>query len=114
MDAFEAIENLLPWGLHDALLTRLTIDWLALETVLDVRVATTKSQDQDRLGRLVFTGFVFCAVQAPEIDPSRGYVPTTSYGLHLDWGDGIGHDSVRNSIPQIPADSFLRWFYVQE
>jgi hypothetical protein len=80
MDRFESIEDQLPWGFHDALLVRLEIDWLQALAKMDLRVATTEKQDEDRLGQLTFGGLVFFAIDPPELDQARGYLASHDDG----------------------------------
>jgi hypothetical protein len=84
MDHLEIIERDLPWGLHDALLVRFEVDWLQSVARMDLRIAMTESQDQDRLGQLTFDGLLFCAMEAPEVDKARGYMARTPDGLQID------------------------------
>jgi hypothetical protein len=69
----EELEATLPWGLHDAYLERLQIDWPEAKLVLDVRVMVTEHQDMDQRARITITGLVFCSVDPPEIDSAHGY-----------------------------------------
>jgi len=114
MDDLETIEQKLPWGLHDALLVRLEVDWLRGVARMDLRIAMTELQDQDRLGQLTFTGLLFCAMEAPEIDKARGYVAGSPDGLQIDCGAGVGHESCGDRLPAIPDGFVLYWFYVRE
>jgi len=81
---------------------------------LDLRIPMTESQDQDRLGQLVFEDLLFCALEPPELDEARGYVATTADGLQVDCGEGHGRESFRSILPTTPAGHFLIWFFVQE
>jgi hypothetical protein len=114
MVTFESIEGQLAWGFHDALLVRIEIDWLQAAAQMDLRVATTEKQDEDRLGRLTFGDLVFCAIDAPELDEARGYMARRDDGLKVSCGEGVGHESLRSTIPVMPTGAFLRWFFVQE
>jgi hypothetical protein len=114
MDMFESVEGQLPWGFHDALLVRVGIDWVQASLKMDLRVATTEKQDEDRLGQLTFGDLVFCAIDAPELDEARGYVAMRDDGLRVSCGEGVGHESRRDTIPAIPTGAFLRWFFVQD
>jgi hypothetical protein len=114
MDDLEAIEQKLPWGLHDALLVQLGVDWVQGKARMDLRIAMTEAQDQDRLAQLAFTDLLFCAVEAPEIDKALGYGARSEDGVQIDCGAGVGHESCRDRLPSIPAGFFLYWFYVRE
>jgi hypothetical protein len=74
------LEATLPWGLHDARLESIEVDWLNARATLTVRVRVTAGQDIDRRGRITVGGLVFCSIDAPEIDPSRHYEPVPPTG----------------------------------
>jgi hypothetical protein len=93
---------------------KLEIDWALPRVRLDLRIPMTESQDQDRLGQLIFSDLLFCAVEPPELDKARGYVATSSDGLQVDCGEGMGRETFRATLPSIPADYFLLWFFVRE
>lgn len=114
MDTLEAIEEKLPWGLHDALLVQLGVDWAHGTAKMDLRIAMSEAQDQDRMGQLLFTDLLFCAVEAPELDKARGYGARSTDGVQVDCGAGVGHESCRDRLPSIPAGFLLYWFYVRE
>lgn len=63
------IEASLPWGLHDALLQSIAIDWPKAKLTLAVRVKTSEHQDFDRACEIQIDALVFCSIDAPEIDP---------------------------------------------
>jgi hypothetical protein len=75
-----AIEASLPWGLHDAYLETLALDWPKATLTMTVRVMVAKNQDMDQRASIVVTGLLFCSIDAPEIDPHRGYEPTPTEG----------------------------------
>src|SRR4051794_40733608 len=106
---FDEIERQLPWGLHDADLDRLEIDWMTARAVLDIRVKMTKKQDIDRPGRLTVSGLVFCSVDPPVIDPVRGCEVRPSTGLSIDTGEGAGDAEAGASLPIQPDGTFLQW-----
>jgi hypothetical protein len=62
----------LPWGLHDAYIEALDIDWLTARLTLTVRVMITEHQDMDQRARIILGGLVFCSVEPPEISDPRG------------------------------------------
>jgi hypothetical protein len=73
----------LPWGLHDALLESIEIDWLHPCATLMVRVMITERQDLDRRCKVTVGGLVFCSIDPPEIDPARHYEPVPPEGLWI-------------------------------
>jgi hypothetical protein len=103
----------LPWGLHDAYLESLSLDWPRATASLTVRLVMSESQDEERRARIDLTGLVFCSVDAPEIAPERGYTPTAPNGLWLSDGEGAapGSEAV---LPKLPEGCFLHWLYVKD
>jgi hypothetical protein len=110
----EDLEATLPWGLHDAYLERIEIDWPKAELVLDVRVMITEHQEMDQRARISVTGLVFCAMDPPEIDPARGYDPTAEHGLWIACGTGAANDDARSRLPKTPGGCFLHWIFVRQ
>jgi len=74
----------LSWGLHDAHLEHLDLDWPHATASLTVRFAMSERQDLDRRGRIDLMGLVFCAIDPPEIAPERHYVPTPQPSTRLE------------------------------
>ena len=107
------IEASLPWGLHDAYIEAVDIDWSRATLTLSVRVMMTERQDMDRRAKITVTGLVFCAIDAPEIDPKRRYEPTPEGGLWIDSGEGPANDEAKARLPKPPDGCFLHWFFVQ-
>ena len=70
------IEASLPWGLHDAYIEAVDIDWSRATLTLSVRVMMTERQDTDRRAKIIVTGLVFCAIDAPERWRSTGCEPS--------------------------------------
>lgn len=103
----------LPWGLHDAYLEALSIDWPRATASLTMRLMISERQDHERRARIDLAGLVFCSVEAPEIAPERGYTPTPADGLWLSNGEGSarGAEAV---LPAIPEGCFLHWFFVKD
>ncbi len=108
------IEASLPWGLHDAYLETLSIDWPRATLSMTVRVMMTRAQDKDQRASIVVTGLVFCSIDAPEIDPTRGYEPTPEEGLWLDSGEGAANEEAKGRLPKVPEGCFLQWFFVSQ
>jgi len=61
-----------PWGLHDAYLEGIVLDWLGARLELEVRLMMSEHQDMDQRACVTVTGLVYCAIDPPEIDPTRG------------------------------------------
>lgn len=110
---FTEIERTLPWGLHDAYLEGIVIDWLGARLELAVRLMMTLRQDMDQRARLTVTGLIYCAIDPPEIDPARGgYTPIPENGLWIDTGEGATAPELR--LPETPAGCFLQWIFVHD
>jgi hypothetical protein len=103
----DEIEAMLPWGLHDAYLEGLDIDWLRAGLRQTVRVMISEHQDLDRRARIALDGLVFCIIERPA--PSEHASPPSPHGL---WIDSIGGD-VGASLPPAPAGCFVHRFYVE-
>jgi hypothetical protein len=106
------IVNPLPWGLHDAYIENLAIDWLSQTLTLTARLAMSEHQDLDQRARITVEGLVFCAIDPPEIDPAHGYDPLTPEGLWINFGSGAANAESAKRLPQVPAGTFLNWMFV--
>lgn len=104
------IEATLPWGLHDAYLEALEIDWPNAKLVMSVRVMITERQDMDRRMKLIVTGLVFCVIDPPRADARGG--STAEGALWIDSGEGAANEEARATLPEVPAGCFLHWFFV--
>ncbi len=107
------LTDALPWGLHDAYLERLELDWSHARAALTLRLMMSERQDFERRARIDITGLVFCSVDAPEIAPERGYVPTPKDGLRLSDGEGAAPERA-GVLPPVPEGGFLHWFFVHD
>src|ERR1700722_316639 len=96
------IEAGLPWGLHDAYLEGIEIDWLTSTACLLVRVMMTERQDQDQRARITVSGLAFCAIDPP--DPRRRDKDSSvSRGLWLGTGEGPANDAAKQRLPVVPG-----------
>ncbi len=102
----------LPWGLHDAYLEALSIDWTRATASLTMRLMISERQDQERRARIDLSGLVFCSLEPPEIDPDRGYAPTPPEGLWLSDAEGAAPGAAA-ALPGIPDGCFLHWLFVK-
>ena len=104
------LEAPLPWGLHDAHLEAVEIDWPAARMTLAVRVAFGEHQEEDRRAKITVDGLLFCTMDPPRID--QGYEPVPESGLWIDVGEGpVKHSST--VLPPIPPGFFLCHLFVQ-
>jgi|SRR5580700_1394134 hypothetical protein len=107
------IEATLPWGLHDAYLEGIEIDWLTSTASLLVRVMMTERQDQDQRAKITVSGLAFCAMDPP--DPRRQNEDSSSAdGLWLGSGEGPANDTARQRLPEVPGGCFLHWLFVNQ
>jgi hypothetical protein len=106
----EEIEAGLPWGLHDAYLERIEIDWLARRAVLRMRLMMSERQDLDQRAEVTVDGLVYCSIDPPEIDPAGGYEPTPAAGLWVKPAAGVS--PYASGHPQPPAGCFVHYFFV--
>lgn len=101
----------LPWGFHDACLERLELDWLRAQLTLTLRLMMSEHQEMDQRARITIDGLVFCSIEAPEIDSTKGYEPTPDGGLRVNDGPGAA-EAGSMPLPPTPQGCFLHWFYV--
>ncbi|MGB5366145.1 MAG: hypothetical protein WBN14_07745 [Polyangiales bacterium] len=69
----------LPWGLHDGLLTKLSVDYVAHTVEMHVRFMMNERQTRARLGCVRVSGLLFLSVDPPtwrEDDPIPLTKPT--------------------------------------
>ncbi len=103
----------LPWGLHDAYLETLSVDWQRATASLSLRLMISQSQDQERRARIDLSGLAFCSVEPPVIDPAGGYNPTPAQGLWIDAGPGPAPGATV-ALPAVPEGCFLHWLFVKD
>jgi hypothetical protein len=103
----DELEDTLPWGLHDAYVERMTIDWTRAQLTLDVRVMIGEHQETDRRARIVVSGLDYFAMEPPRTQTR----PREGEGI---WvlaqpvsTDGDGH-------PPLADGCFRHRFYVNE
>ena len=75
----DEIEDSLPWGLHDAHLEGIDLDWCSAQARFRLRVAVSEPQDLDQRCLLIVTGLVTCSIEAPRLAPAA-----TPSGLWVD------------------------------
>ena len=113
MTTIADLEATLPWGLHDAHIESVDIDWPGARVTITLRVAFGEHQEEDRRAKITVDGLVFCAIEPPVIDPSKGYEPVPKAGLRIDVGEGAVPRS-KSALPSIPTSCFLAYFFVQD
>lgn len=97
----------LPWGLHDAYLEALEVDYLEARLDLMVRLMMSERQDRDQRAMIRVEGLVYCAVDPPNPRPER------SGASWISDGSGIAPSAVER-IPQAPEGGFVHWLFMHE
>lgn len=96
----------LGWGLHDALLQGLEIDWTTAILRLIVRIKADENQTLDRLASVSIGGLQYCIIDPPgTIDEIRGR------GLWMDDGAGVA-PSAQYTPPPTPDGCFAHWLFI--
>lgn len=104
------IEEQLPWGLHDAYLERLELDWLRKVLVMDVRLMMNDRQDMDQRAQIKVTGLVYCTIEPPIIDPTKGYEAMPEGGLWIVSEEGASNKAT--NLPETPDGCFMHHLLV--
>jgi hypothetical protein len=103
------IEDTLPWGLHDAYLEEMAIDWPNRRLILTVRVMISERQDRDQRARVTVDGLAFCVVDPPQRMPEA---EETAHGLWIDSGTGAAPRRAGPPLPEAPPGCFVHCFFV--
>jgi hypothetical protein len=111
MATLSELEDTLPWGLHDAYIERIEIDWIGRRAVLGVRAMISERQDMDQRAKVILDGLVYCSIDPPEIDPARGYEATPADGLWVNSASGLA-STTATGHPAPPAGHFVHYFFV--
>jgi hypothetical protein len=101
----------MPWGLHDAYLVRIAVDYGGHAVEVDVRLKMDGNQAFDRLARLHFAGMVYFAGLPPDRLHDRDD--------DLPWIDQLHEtspqfDVLRAKHPAVPEGCFFAAFYTRE
>ncbi len=111
---FDDIEASLPWGLHDAYLEGIVIDWMGARLDLTVRLMMSEHQDMDQRACVTVSGLVYCSIDPPELGTERGSVGIPGSGLWIDTGSGAAKAGGDSRLPAMPAGCFLQWVFVHD
>jgi hypothetical protein len=100
-----------PWGLHDAYLVKIGVDFAARTVEVDVRLKMAGDQTSDQLARLHFAGMAYFATLPPDATPDQSDP--------LPWIDQLHDDSpqfeaLRAKHPPVPANCFLAAVYARD
>jgi hypothetical protein len=115
----EDIENMLPSGFHDALLQRISIDYVKREALIDLDVCIgdpdaneEEEREAHRLGHLRLYNLLFLVIEPP--DPR--YPCNYPEYLMIDSGPIplLKKDPPINLPELLPADAFTHYFFVSD
>lgn len=100
----------LPWGLHDAFLEALRVDYLESRLELTVRLMMSERQDRDQRAMIRVDGLVYCAVEAPT---AHAMDELEEGPVWIDAGSGIARNAAPG-IPEAPEGCFVHWLFVRD
>jgi len=107
MNVEEIERTLEPWGLHDAVLEKLTYDLTERMLQLDLRVMVNRDQSLDRRGRLSISGVDFVSIDPT---PSSKHLDDSVVGWVI---DSVDPATCPGSTPEFPG-SFRHAFFLRE
>jgi len=112
----EELERRLPNGFHDALMSKISIDYVRQQLELSLQVlvgspeaASHEEREQRRPCTLTLSGLQQCAIEAGDPKSTR----TSSLGLLIDVGTGSVSSS-SFTLPDTIDPAFSFWIYVRE
>ncbi len=108
---FDEIEATLPWGLHDAYLEGIVLDWLGARLELTIRLMMSEHQDMDQRACVTVRGLVYCSIDPPELS---GDVAMPKAGLWIDTGSNAVDNKPGAALPETPPGCFLQWIFVHD
>jgi hypothetical protein len=105
----EELEHLLPWGLHDAYVEQMNIDWIGASLILVVRIMMSENQDLDQRAEVILDGLVYVRIEGPEPEGSA----SSAAGLWVQ-PDAVPPERAPRDLPPPPAGSFVHQFHVSQ
>ncbi|MDP3110722.1 MAG: hypothetical protein Q8M71_01290 [Thermodesulfovibrionales bacterium] len=114
----EEIEKELPNGFHDAVLTKIAIDYEKRKIMLEIEVNISKSdlpdevcREASRAGRLTLSGLLFCVIESP--DPQYRFHETKN--LWISDSGSVKSLKIPARLPTIlPNGAFVHYFFVND
>jgi hypothetical protein len=100
----------LPWGLHDATLQSMHIEWLHHRLTLHLRVKVSDRQDLDRGARVTVSGLQWVVVDPVGPGALEHFDPALVGGYTIDSRPGVA----REGLPAVPDSAFAHYFFVVE
>ena len=107
------IEGELPWGLHDADLVRLEVDWRHRQLTLDARVKMDQHQTLDQLVRIKLSGLYYFTMSPPDVSNPSG-PPDAGALPWIDARPGFIRDEDAKAHPPTPEGSFVHYIYFRD
>lgn len=101
----------LGWGLHDALLQSITVDWAVAELRLRVRLRMDERQTKDQLAEITITGLEYCVVDPP--GHADAATRADGRGLWIDDGPGTPPNQEGALLPT-PEGCFAHWIFCRD
>jgi hypothetical protein len=107
----------LPWGLHDGLLTKLSVDYVAHTVEMQVRFMMNSRQTRARLGCVRISSLLFLSVDPPtwrgEDDPTP-LDEENEDGMTIDAGRMTRLKTWPTHVPQPPEGYWINWVCMLE
>ena len=100
----------LEWGLHDATLDAIHVDYAEMRLVVDVRVQYGERQDHERRARLVVDELLFLVVEPPALEDD-GTMQT--YNGRIAPIRGLLPSAVER-LPKVPPEAYGESFFVSD
>ncbi|NMO16678.1 hypothetical protein HPC49_13470 [Pyxidicoccus fallax] len=107
------IEDALPWGLHDARLTWMWVDWGRGKLSLHVRVKMDEHQKTDQLAGITLSGLRYFTMTPPTGSAPEG-APDPERGSWIDAGSGHARPEAAASHPPTPEGHFVHYIYFRD
>jgi hypothetical protein len=102
------LASTLPWGLHDADLLRMEMDWPRQQLTLDVRLQIGQRQETSQRARLVIGGVRYLSISPPTALEDELTLPW------VDAGRGFARTGAQATHPPAPAGHFIHWLHFRE
>ena len=109
MTTLREVVDGLPWGLHDAHLCRMEMDWTRQALVLELLLPMTRDQEMDQRARITLKGVQWFTAGTPGPANRDGDPAALPW---IDGGEGPAKDA--GPLPEVPEGCFLHHLYERE